>query len=296
MRHGGALRTKKGLIKMGLRYFQLFSAGYCTHPECITQQGGAWTQKKFPALCALVEHPTIGYVLFDTGYSPTFYESTRQFPLSLYRYVTPVTITPETTLEAQLKQQHIAPEAIQVVVLSHFHADHIGGLKGFPNARIICSQAAYEHVAHRTGLSALRQGFIRALLPQDWSERVHYVENKQTRSLPLDFSPFTEGYDLFDDGLLYAVPLPGHAKGQIGLAFVAPDGKPTFLIADSCWSSEALSTKTLPSQLTRIVHHDWRAYKATLTSLHQLYHQHSCRIIPSHCQGVILLRRPKSFI
>lgn len=260
--------------------YQLFEAGFCKHCEKMTLKKGRFKQCEYPALCALIKHPTQGYILFDTGYSERFYSLTKKFPFSLYRYLTPVTL--HKSLKDQLLEQGIKPTAINYIVISHFHADHIGSLKDFPNARFICHQDALEDIRNKKGLKALIQGFLPGLLPHDFYERLMILSGKET-ALNSNLAPFSEGFDLFEDNSLFAVSLPGHARGQIGLYFKAATD--TFLIADSCWHQETFKELVYPSALTYLIHHDKNAYQQTIQQLHQLYqHNKDIDIIPSHCQ------------
>lgn len=76
-------------------------------------------------------------------------------------------------------------------------------------------------------------------------------------------SPFEQGYDLFSDGSVFAIALPGHAKGQYGVVFQDQNNETVFLCADACWSSRAYKEYKLPHFITRLIHHDWRSYKST---------------------------------
>ena len=262
--------------------YQLLEAGFCTHCERMTLKKGALKQQEYPALCALIKHPHKGYILFDTGYSQRFYKETRSFPSSLYRYLTPVYL--QKTLKEQLLEQNIHPEEISYVVISHFHADHIGGLDDFPKAQFICHPQAINAIKDKRGFKALLQGFLPGLLPKDFYERLLLL-NKQECSLAKNMAPFTTGFDLFDDASLYAISLPGHAPGQIGLYFQAD--KATFLVADSCWHQETFQKLHYPSQLTYLIHDDKKAYLETINKLHQLYlNNPQIDIIPSHCQHI----------
>ena len=259
--------------------YQLFEAGFCTHCKRMTLKKGALKNEEYPALCALIKHPDKGYILFDTGYSHHFYNLTRRFPFSLYRYLTPVYV--QKTLKEQLLASQVYPDEISYIVISHFHADHIGGLADFPNARFICHPQALKGIENKNGLKALLRGFLPGLLPADFYQRVDLVQ----LPIPLDLhlNPFTMGYDLFDDGLLYAIELPGHAQGQIGLYFKA--AQDVFLVADSCWHQETYKELRYPSQLTYLIHHDKQAYLDTIHKLHQLYlNNPGVDIIPSHSQ------------
>lgn len=259
--------------------YKLFEAGYCSHCQRITRRSGQLKQAQYPALCALIKHPKQGYILFDTGYSERFHQLTAQFPYSLYRYLTPVQLN--YSLKDQLLAHGVQPHEIKTIVISHFHADHIGGLCDFPQARFICHQDALADISGKRGVKALLQGFLPDLLPEHFADRVICVD--ASMPLPSILSPFTHGFDLFGDGLLWAIPLPGHARGQIGLFFHADE--PVFLVADSCWHSETIQQLHLPSHLTRLVHHDWHAYVATIHQLHVLAQQQpGMKIIPSHCE------------
>lgn len=270
--------------------YQLIEAGFCTHCQRMTLNKGSLKQEEYPALCALIKHPTKGYILFDTGYSPLFYQETQSFPSSLYRYLTPVVV--KKTLKEQLQEQGIQAESINYIVISHFHVDHIGGLCDFPRAQFICHPEAIDEIKDKKGFRALIQGFLPGLLPQDFFERLVLL-NELQQTLPQSLNPFTQGFDLFGDQSLYAISLPGHAAGQIGLYFQAD--KPTFLIADSCWHQESFQDLHYPSQLTYLIHHDKQAYLATIKNLHELYQQNSnIDIIPSHCQHIRLRLKEQS--
>ncbi len=258
--------------------YQLFEAGFCKHCERMTLKSGRLGSCEYPALCALINHPTKGYILFDTGYTERFYHLTQKLPASLYRRLTPVTL--RKSLKEQLADVHIQPEAIRYIVISHFHADHIGGLCDFPHAQFICHQEAVDAVCHKTGWRALLKGFLPGLLPDDFYERLIILNNKV--GLDATLAPFSFGFDVFDDGHFIAIPLPGHAPGQIGLYFDSL--VPTFLIADSCWHQETFKELIYPSELTYLVHDDRKAYRQTIQNLHALYQHHqSIDIIPSHC-------------
>ncbi len=266
---------------MNIKY-QLLEAGFCTHCQRMTLNKGLFQKSEYPALCALIKHPTKGYLLFDTGYSQNFYQETQHFPFSLYAYLTPVYL--QKTVKEQLIEQGIQPEEINYIIISHFHADHIGGLMDFPNAQFICHPQAINEIKGKKGFKALTQGFLPGLLPNDFYERLVLLD-QQEQSLPANLAPFSHGFDLFADQSLYAIHLPGHAAGQIGLFFQAEEA--TFLIADSCWHQESFQNLHYPSQLTYLIHHDKKAYIETIKKLHELYINHpGIDIIPSHCQHI----------
>src|SRR5205807_556113 len=96
------------------------------------------------SLAALLRHPDHGWLLWDTGYAPRMLEVTRGLPFALYRAATPLHLRPELAALTQLERLGLREHDIRRVLISHFHADHIAGLRDFPGAEYIASQLAYR--------------------------------------------------------------------------------------------------------------------------------------------------------
>ncbi|MDB6132655.1 MAG: attM [Verrucomicrobiales bacterium] len=263
----------------------LMTDGFCRQLEGLSLRGAPWRVMRFEALSALLEHPA-GPILFDTGYSGRFFQETRRWPARLHRWFTPVRLHSRGSVMRQLAAMGISASVVRHVFISHFHADHIGGLRDFPEALFHCSHAAWQDVAGREGFGALRRAFLPGLIPEDFMQRVRFLEDAPCVRLPDRFSPFAEARDVLGDGSLLAVDLPGHAVGQMGLFLRDQERGPTLLAADGAWSSEAIRSRRPPSRLVRFLG-DWRALNATLEKLHRLHLAHpEVTIIPTHCPEV----------
>jgi glyoxylase-like metal-dependent hydrolase (beta-lactamase superfamily II) len=253
--------------------------GHCRHLESVMMQGGRLRVIDCHALVALLHHPREGWLLFDTGYAPRMLEVTQSLPFRLYRYATPLRIDPKLAVVAQLPRFGLTHRDIRSVILSHFHADHLCGLRDFPEARFIAHRDAWSDVRNLTGISALRRGFIPDLLPSDFGERLETPTAFRDEIL----HPFGFTHDLFGDGLLRLVGLPGHARGQVGLLVQTETG-PVFLVADAAWMLEGIRTGRPPHPVTNAMVDDPKAVQETLVKLHA-FHRASpeTALIPTHC-------------
>lgn len=261
-----------------VRCFML-DTGYCLAWENHVIQGGQHQRIACHSLVALLYHPEHGWLLWDTGYAPRMLEATQHLPFSLYRHATPLHIPPELAVVEQLKNWHITSKDINYVLLSHFHADHIAGLRDFPTARFFATQRAYADVTRRQGLSALRRAFIPALLPDDFNERVTLIRTFDSSPL----SVLGPTYDLFGDKSLLLFLLPGHARGQMGLLANTEQG-PILFAADACWLTRSIRENRPPSPLTHFFIDDAHALRSTLQALHDFSLAHpDVLIVPSHC-------------
>lgn len=109
--------------------------------------------------------------------------------------------------------------AVDLVVLSHVHEDHVAGLHAFPAARVTAHRADLPGIRALDGLLAI-YGYDAALLAVmgDWvREQFHYVAR-----------PDAEPYDddaVFDLGetRIRAIHLPGHTRGHSAL-LIEPEG------------------------------------------------------------------------
>jgi glyoxylase-like metal-dependent hydrolase (beta-lactamase superfamily II) len=262
----------------------LLETGRCRHPEAMTLAGAGIRPAIFPDLVGLLIHPTEGPILFDTGYDQAFLDATEPFPERLYRWLTPPEFGPDEPAQAQLGRYGLAPDDVRWVVLSHFHGDHIAGLKAFSRARIACSRAGLEAARRGGTWRALAGGVLRQLIPADFEARVRFFEDLATAPLPTAFRPFAEGADLLGDGSLLAVPLPGHCPGHWGLVARDEADALHFLVADAAWSSRAIREDRAPPTLTTALLGRTRPYRETLHRLHQMARDAPDLVVtPAHC-------------
>ena len=257
----------------------ILDTGYCLSSEQHLIQGGARRTIECHSLVALIKHPSQGWLLWDTGYAPRMLSETRSWPYLLYRLATPLRIRPEQSAAAQLSRQGIAPSEIKTVIVSHFHADHLAGLRDFPEARILADRDGFADAAPRRGLRALRRAFIPALLPADFRQRAELLTPFAGRALP----GLGACHDLVGDGALQLVRLPGHARGQFGLLANTRHG-PLLFAADSAWLTRSIRQLKPPARLTRLIVDQPDQVQQTLINLQRFWQARpEVRILPTHC-------------
>jgi len=257
----------------------LFGTGHCLASENYLIRGGRRVRVECHSLVALLRHPTHGWFLWDAGYAPRMLEETRRAPYVLYRVVTPLRLRPELAAVEQIGRWGLTASDIERVIISHFHADHIAGLRDFPRAQFITSASAYQSVAGRHGFSALRRGMIPRLLPEDFATRAELLPDFVGPALP-GLGPT---HDLFGDGSLLFVALPGHARGQMGMLAHTTQGKALFA-ADACWLARSIREHRTPHPITNLLVDDPRAVHTTIDHLAAFAQAHpDITIIPSHC-------------
>ncbi|NGZ76301.1 MBL fold metallo-hydrolase [Saccharibacillus alkalitolerans] len=265
---------------------RIFSAGSCRHPEWVTIRGGSLRSVRIPALFACIGHPVLGPVLFDTGYSERFFAETDPFPARLYRMVTPVEFDPGDSAARRLAAAGFDPASIRRVVVSHFHADHVAGLRDFPKAEFLYEREALDSMRRLRGIGAVKRGFLPGLLPEDFDARARPFAPESRIEVPeglLPGFPFRRVTDVLGDGSLLAVDLPGHAYGQIGLLLRTERG-PALLCADAAWSEAAYRENRPPSALAGIIMPDRRAYADSFRALRALHESFpELTIVASHC-------------
>lgn len=258
-------------------HVELFDTGYCLNFENMVASNKPWRIVPFYSLVALIEHPRLGPILFDTGYSSHIHEVCKCFPYFIYPLVTP--IKQIISAAERIQKYGYKAEEIKHVIISHFHADHIGGLRDFPNATFHYLSHSYEIVKSLNGLQAVRQGFLPDLIPEGFVNRSSNIN----KTISIFYPPFETGYDLFGDQSVIGIELPGHAEGQLGILVNTPR-ETIFLVADACWQSSNYQNLEYPNLFGRLAIHNYEEFCNTLRKLNTLHKQFNhIKIIPTHC-------------
>lgn len=115
---------------------------------------------------------------------------------------------PEVSLVAQLEAAGITPADIDYVGISHYHNDHTGQLASFPDATLVIGAADWAAVSATTAPPGVpKADYDRRRGPfAAWTSRGAEVQ-------PLRGPQ----HDLFGDGSVVMISLPGHTPGHHGL-------------------------------------------------------------------------------
>lgn len=134
------------------------------------------------------------------------------------------------TLAEQLATLGVDPAAIKYVGLSHYHFDHVGQL---------------PHFAHATLLIGAR----------DWAAVT--ANPPQAYADPASFQPWISGggkvelaqpdKDVFGDGTVVMIGLPGHTAGHCGLLVRLAKTGPVLLTGDATHFTENYETDGVPT-------------------------------------------------
>lgn len=260
---------------------QLFASGYCVAHEKIVNPVYGKGKCRFYAVWALIHVPDFGYLLFDTGYSEAFAAATKKFPGRIYRWATPVYVNENETARHILSRKGIHPDDIKCIILSHFHADHIAGLKDFPNTPLICCKSAHLPVKNTKGWKAVSKGILHQLLPGGYEQRLSYIEDI-AHEIRVNPYGITE-YSLQEIQNFKLVLLPGHAKGMLG--FIVQDHEKHIVYAsDASWSYACYQQGILPNKIVKLFIDSWDDFVATQIKLKAYEKAHEgIKVLFTHC-------------
>jgi N-acyl homoserine lactone hydrolase len=168
-----------------------------------------------PIVAFLIEHPTAGPILIDTGLHRAVADGP---PAERNRNLGPIRrlvgsnieLRAEQTAAAQLRAREIEPQEIGMIVMTHLHFDHASALAEFPAATVLVSAPEWR-AANARGASL--QGYSTAQLDPRLTYRTvdFHGPDVQTRG------PFERALDLLGDGSLTLLDTPGHSVGHLSV-------------------------------------------------------------------------------
>jgi glyoxylase-like metal-dependent hydrolase (beta-lactamase superfamily II) len=153
-----------------------------------------------PVSCYLIKHGDM-YMLWDAGLPPGL-KVPGTFSFTVKRSITD-----------QLAELGIKPEQIAYVAVSHYHLDHIGQAASFPKATLLMNERDWAVAQVGSPLS-----YPPGLAP--WIAKTSKVET------------FPKDKDVFGDGSVVILDMPGHTEGHSCLLVNLPELGPVMLTGD----------------------------------------------------------------
>jgi N-acyl homoserine lactone hydrolase len=179
---------------------------------------------ELPVISVLLRHSQ-GNVLFDTGCHPDVATDAAARWQGLEQRLVPIFAAEDTVLH-QLPKVGLCADDIDVVVCSHLHTDHCGCNVFFPRATIVVHA---DELAAARAPDAIAQGFY----PEDWD-------------LGQRTDVMTAARDLFGDGSMTLLPVPGHTPGMTIAHVVLPDSGAFVLASDAAPVAACLADRYAP--------------------------------------------------
>jgi N-acyl homoserine lactone hydrolase len=187
------------------------------------EDGASDDEITIPVPSWLIRHPE-GLLLVDCGMHPDLAGPSKYNDLvsRIFR----LGLSPDKLIGSALRNVEVDPDDIDMVILTHLHFDHAGGLGQLPNARIVIQED--EWLAGSDDELARSSGFV----PSDYR-------------LGHDIQTVKGEHDLFGDGLVTCIPTPGHTPGHQSVRVRLAD-REVVLCGDCAYFEETLDGGALP--------------------------------------------------
>lgn len=221
----------------------------------------AWI--RVPSYSVLVKHPDVGYILFDTG-SYLGDESDRR-PAAMSRMF-PLYINRDEFLDSRLQQLGLTVDDINLVIISHMHWDHSGGLNFFAKKK----QPQKVIVG--------KKDFTYGLVETHRSSKVddNCVYFKSNYEVPgLDFELIEEDEKLCEG--IDLVLLEGHTPGVTGMILHLESGVVIF----SSDAVDSLDNYGPPAHVPGIIY-DTLGFQRAITKLRKLEKEYRAKLLFPH--------------
>lgn len=205
-----------------------------------------------PSISYLLEHPTRGRVLLDTGLRSGDCAYGTE-PL----YWVPCRNSAGSDVVSRLGARGLGVQDISWIVMSHFHGDHASGLENLLRLGAPKIATTREEIEDVQSVWRPVLGYEAEMLGRDMTV---VTINSRLQSMPA----VGQAADFFGDGSLWLIPTPGHTRGEMSM-LVNTRPRPTLLTFDAAHLAADFELGIAPGATV-----DKSAAQASIARLHAL--------------------------
>jgi len=237
----------------------IFHCGYISVPRPLFEKGADLEFPKLPFMGTLVEHRERGPILIDAPFGHEGPANVGRLTAGMLKTVG-LQFHSGWSVAGRLEQMGYQTGDIDDVLMTHLHVDHTGGLKTLGNATVHLTDLEWDYARSLSALTAKAKGYV----PSDY---LSLESRMATFEMPASLETEPEGVDIFGDGAIRAVGLPGHTTGHVGYRLTMADGREIVHVGDAAFTVDQIVDRREPGMHPRLFAHDVTRMEESLRML-----------------------------
>lgn len=247
-----------------IEQFWLFHCGYMAVPRGMFVRRGGLEMVNLPFFGAVAIHRERGPILIDAPFGREGPSNAGEMLGTMLRK-TGLTFRDAWGVVPRLEQLGVRASDVEDVLMTHLHWDHTGGMKSMGHATFHISRVEWTYALSTRGFGATRHGFA----PEDFEaleSRVEFMHPEAASGRDIGQATL----DLFGDGSVKAVSLPGHSMGGVGYIFDLGD-RQIFFAGDAAFTVDQITEAEGLGIFPRIAAWDVPETRKTLNALRRFH-------------------------
>ncbi len=244
-----------------------FHCGYMRVPRGFILDGGGFERILLPFMGTLAHHTERGPVLFDAPFG-------HEGPSSLGRVVAGVLETlglefrAEWAVVPRIEALGFRPSEIDHVFMTHLHVDHTGGMKSLAEPTFHVSREEWAYARQLGSIRAAAEGYT----PDDYRSLEERIEPFEAPDPLADDAEAR--HEIWDDGSLRAIGLPGHTSGHVGYELQFEGDRTVWHVGDAAFALTQITERDDFGYQPEMFAHDLSTAERTLEALRRYADDH----------------------
>jgi len=263
-------------MSVNIEQFWLFHCGYMQLPRWMTVRGGGSKKVRLPFLAAILVHPELGPILIDAPFGAEGPSNVGEVLGGILRR-TGLVFRDEWAVVPRVERLGFRASEVNHILMTHMHFDHTGGMKSLGHAKFHINRDEWVQATSLAPFAAMTKGYV----VDDYRALSSHVEKLDLSDATLD-----AGLDVFGDGSVHAIPLPGHSPGHTGF-MVHLEDRDIFFVGDAGFEVSHLTGEHELGVFPKAAADDRTLAKQTLAQIQDWQARHpDVQLLTAHDVGL----------